>query len=78
MEKGVVDEAEGLAEQRKALALARVRLHEHQMEMVLQVSLVSSRRRCHRHYRRPTVLPLVLALVVLFLMWTLGSSYEIC
>ncbi|CAM9503242.1 unnamed protein product [Ectocarpus sp. 4 AP-2014] len=38
MEKGVVDEAEGLAEQRKALALARVRLHEHQMEMVLQMS----------------------------------------
>ncbi|CAN0453598.1 unnamed protein product, partial [Ectocarpus sp. 12 AP-2014] len=40
MEEGVVDEAEGLAEQRKALALARVRLHEHQMEMVLQVSQV--------------------------------------
>ncbi|CAM9279798.1 unnamed protein product [Ectocarpus sp. 6 AP-2014] len=38
MEEGVVDEAEGLAEQRKALALARVRLHEHQMEMVLQMS----------------------------------------
>ncbi|CBN80205.1 hypothetical protein Esi_0131_0010 [Ectocarpus siliculosus] len=38
MEKGVVDEAEGLAEQRKALVLARVRLHEHQMEMVLQMS----------------------------------------
>ncbi|CAB1101909.1 unnamed protein product [Ectocarpus sp. CCAP 1310/34] len=38
MERGVVNEAEGLAEQRKALALARVRLHEHQMEMVLQMS----------------------------------------
>lgn len=53
MEKGVVDEAEGLTEQRKALALARVRLHEQQMEMVLQVSQVSSRPHCHRH-RRPS------------------------
>lgn len=41
MEKNVADEAEGLSEQRKTLALARVRLHEQQMEMALQVSSVS-------------------------------------
>eukprot|EP00752_Nemacystus_decipiens_P007499 g6700.t1 len=38
MEKSVADEAEGLFEQRKAVALARVRLHEQQMEMALQMS----------------------------------------
>lgn len=37
MEKNLADEAEGLSEQRKAVALARVRLHEQQMEMALQV-----------------------------------------
>lgn len=44
MEKNVADEAEGLSEQRKAVALARVRLHEQQMEMALQVMLEVSRR----------------------------------
>jgi len=38
-EKNVADECEGLSEQRKAVALARVRLHEQQMEMSLQVGL---------------------------------------
>lgn len=37
VEKNVADEAEGLSEQRKAVALARVRLHEQQMEVALQV-----------------------------------------
>lgn len=40
MQKQVFEEAEELAEQRKALSLARVRLHEQQMEMALQVSRV--------------------------------------
>lgn len=43
MEKSVADEVEGLSEQRKAVALARVRLHEQQMEMALQVMLIDVR-----------------------------------
>lgn len=39
MEKRVADEADGLSDQRKAVALARVRLHEQQMELALQVML---------------------------------------
>lgn len=39
MERNVVDEAAGLTEQQKAVALARVRLHEQQMEMALQASI---------------------------------------
>ncbi len=38
MEKNVDDECEGLSEQRKAVAFARVRLHEQQMELSLQAS----------------------------------------
>lgn len=36
----MVGEAAGLAEQQKAVALARVRLHEQQMEMTLQASVL--------------------------------------
>lgn len=36
MEKSVAGEAEDLGEQQKVVALARVRLHEQQMEMALQ------------------------------------------
>ena len=39
MERKSAEEADALADQRKAVALARVRLHEQQMEMTLQASL---------------------------------------
>eukprot|EP00903_Cladosiphon_okamuranus_P006170 g6067.t1 len=38
IEKSMADEADALSEQRKAVALVRVRLHEQQMEMALQMS----------------------------------------
>lgn len=36
MERSAAEEAETLSEQRKAVAVARVRLHEQQMEVTLQ------------------------------------------
>ncbi|CAM9747583.1 unnamed protein product, partial [Laminaria digitata] len=52
MERRATEEAEALAEQRKAVALARVRLHEQQMEMTLQMSEIRKALDLMKHVQR--------------------------
>ena len=52
MERRSAEEADALAEQRKAVALARVRLHEQQMEMTLQASFRQRGEMCHVSVKR--------------------------